>query len=303
MTISAFIKHIEQELFKRYQDPILCQQYAWWMVEEITKKDKAQLLTHQEYILTDDQKKQLQEWIDKQITEHVPLQYLLGSVPFNDIAILVEPPTLIPRPETEEWSLALISQLQKARISKLRILDLCTGSGCVALALAKALPQSTIVGTDIADTALALAQKNKQHNAITNVEFKKSDLFEQLQNEQPFDLIVSNPPYIDPIEWQTLDDSVKKWEDKHALVAQEQGLALIHEIIKRAPNYLRCNSQLTQAQIPQVWIEIGYNQGISATLSMKKHNYFNVAIKEDMEKKDRVVVGSVFDANCSKRTI
>ena len=159
----------------------------------------------------------------------------MGSTPFAGLEILTQPPVLIPRPETEEWTVNLIEQLQGLPDKKLQILDLCTGSGCIALALADALPQAKIFGTDISDSALALANHNKIHNHIPNVEFLRSDLFAQIPQKFTFDLIVGNPPYIDEQEWNNLDPSVTQSEDKHALLAADHGLALIKKIIAAAP--------------------------------------------------------------------
>ena len=291
-TIFNLIQQIAHELAPRYKDATLCEQYAWWMLQSILQQDQAHLIAMHSITLTDAQRNQLADWIKKQVVEHMPLQYLLGSVPFNDLDIRVKPPTLIPRPETEEWCSDLIDMLQTAGPQPLQILDLCSGTGCIALALASALPNAQLVGTDIADTALALARENAAHNNIANVTWIQSDLFAQIDKKHQFDLIVSNPPYIAAEEWTTLDDSVKKWEDTRALIAQEHGLHIIKQIIDQAPHYLRNNNPLQAHNIPQVWIEIGYQQGASVAELMKAAGYTHVSIQKDMEGKDRVVKGS-----------
>ena len=141
------------------------------------------------------------------------------------------------------------------------ILDLCTGSGCIALALADALPKAKVYGTDIAEHALALAKENARHNHITNVEFLYSDCFDSIPKEFKFDLIVGNPPYIDQKEWPTLDKSVTQWEDKQALIAPDHGLAIIKRIIDAAPSYIKPNELMKKNAIPQLILEMDSNQG------------------------------------------
>ncbi|HRN78251.1 MAG TPA: peptide chain release factor N(5)-glutamine methyltransferase [Candidatus Dependentiae bacterium] len=291
-TINQVITDIASKLSVTFDDPTLCRQYAWWMVEAITNKTQAQLIAQN--IISFSQKEQIKlaSWIDKITTQHIPIQYLIGFVPFNDVEILVQPPTLIPRPETEEWTLQLIKQLQTLDHKNFVIIDLCTGSGCIALALGHAFPQAQIYATDISPDAITLAQKNAQHNNIKNVTFILSDLFAKLPSIKA-DIIVANPPYIAEYEWQTLDTSVTKWEDKQALVANHEGLAIIQKIIEQAPQWLRSNDQMAQHNIPQVVIEIGYQQAISVVALMKQAHYTAIEVHKDLEEKDRVVCGRV----------
>jgi len=282
-------KEIEKQLHARYQDPTLCNQYAWWMIEAVTGKDKAKLIAQKEINFTSKQIVTLENWVQKQVEEKIPLQYLLGSAPFNDLEILVEAPTLIPRPETEEMCYNLIAMLKKLENKKLTILDIGTGSGCIALALAKALPESTVYATDISDEALALAEKNATHNNIKNVTFLKSDIYAGVPNIS-FDLIVSNPPYIAEQEWKTLDESVTKWEDRRALVADNQGLAIIERIILQAPEYLKENKETLEKKIPQLVIEIGYTQGAATAKLFENAGFVDIHVQKDLEGKDRFVM-------------
>lgn len=293
-TLTTLIKTISDQLTPRYNDPILRNQYAWWMLQAITKKNKAELITHNNIELSAQQEQKLNEWIKRQAIQQEPLQYLLGSVPFGDLEILVEPPTLIPRPETEEWCLDLIEQLQQAKLPNLTILDMCTGSGCIALALARALPDALVYAVDISQQALQLARKNAQHNTIKNITFIESDLFTAIAPSLQFDVIVSNPPYIAQAEWEVLDESVKTWEDKKALVADNQGLEIIATIINNAHSYLTNNTQLTDNNIAHVTIEIGYKQGNAVANLMKNANLTNVQIEKDLEGKDRIVTGNMY---------
>lgn len=288
-----YIKQISSQLSAEYRDPSLCQHYAWWLLQALCNKTKIELITQSTITLTPVQEKKLILWIKELVTYKKPIQYILGSVPFNGLDILVEPPTLIPRPETEEWSAHLIDQLKTVTNKQLTILDLATGSGCIGLSLAHHLPAAHIIASDIADTALTLAEKNKKHNAIHTITFIKSDLFDSLPPSTHYDLIVSNPPYIAQSDYEQMDKSVTEWEDPQALFADDHGLAIIKKIIAQAPKHIKPNNELKQKNIPQVMIEIGYKQGSLVAQLMIDAGYNAVDIYTDLEKKERVVVGRI----------
>ncbi|MDR3550834.1 MAG: peptide chain release factor N(5)-glutamine methyltransferase [Candidatus Babeliales bacterium] len=291
--ITSLIRELEETLRPTFNDVSLCEQYAWWTLCAITGKEKITLMTQGTIELTQAQHATLADWLDKMITQHMPIQYLLGSVPFNDLDILVQPPTLIPRPETEEWVINLIDQLKKLNNQALTILDVCSGSGCIALALAKAFPQSDVFATDISSQALALAQKNAKHNNITNVTFVQSDLFNELATDKLFDIVVGNPPYISFDEFTEMDDSVTTWEDPQALVADDNGRAIIDAIIEQAPDYLKSNKEMEEKNIPQLVLEIGYTQAHKVSDFMKACGFIHIKISKDLEGKERVVSGRV----------
>ncbi len=228
-------------------------QEAWWLLEHVTGKKMTTLLTDQSF-----KQKEL-DLLDKilnQITqEKKPLAYIIGSVPFLNLQIKIAAPILIPRHETEEWIESLIQKLSAFQNQITTILDIGTGSGCIALALAQGFPNAQITAIDINPTALALARENAILNQIKNVEFIESNLFEKLQN-QKFDLIVSNPPYINPAEASKLPPEVVLWEDFGALFAKDQGLDIIVQILKNSDQFLNKNQKLPI----QLVIEIGYDQ-------------------------------------------
>jgi release factor-specific protein-(glutamine-N5) methyltransferase len=291
--INILIADIAQKIAKDYKDKTLCDQYAWWTVETITGKDQAHLIAQKDFSLTKEQQTKLDDWLDKLINKHMPIQYFIGSVPFDDLDILVEPPVLIPRPETEEWSLDLIKRLKKIKNQDLNIFEPCTGSGCIALAFAKALPEATVYAGDIEEHALELARKNAKHNKIRNITVVTSDVFDGFPRIVKADLIVVNPPYIAESEWKSLDKSVTEWEDKNALVASDKGLGIIEKIIQEAPHRLRANAEFIQYKIPQLMIEIGYKQGEAVMQLMQETGFNEVEIHTDLEGKDRVVSGSM----------
>jgi len=292
-SVDSVIHDIANRLQVAYNDQVLCNQYAWWLLESLTGKSRAHLIEHTNLALTSGQQATLASWLKKLIDEKFPLQYLLGSVPFCGVEILVEPPVLIPRPETEEWTMRLINKLQKIMTPKIAILDLCTGSGCIAIALAQALPNASIFASDIEDHALRMAEKNCIHNKTSNVTIIKSDLFESIPKDLAFDLIVGNPPYIAPEEWQELDPSVKNWEDKRALVASDHGLNIIAAIIHHAPAFLKPNDELENSGIPQLVLEIGFRQAGQVKELFGQAGYCHIEIEKDLEGKDRLACARV----------
>ena len=194
------------------------EQEAWWILEKITGLSKARLLFLNTQTLTHDQELTLEKIIKQRTDEKMPLQYILGSVPFCNLDILVHPPILIPRPETEEWVHWLINLFAPMHHVPLKILDLCTGTGCIALALAQAFAQSSIIGIDINPDAITRANKNKTHNAITNVTFLISDLYASLTPSQTFHLIVSNPSIFQRKNMQRLMPALQPGKTgKHSL--------------------------------------------------------------------------------------
>lgn len=283
---APLLKKISTALLSHLPNP---EQHAHWILEAITQKPASYFFTHETISISDEQQKKLVTWLQAIVQDHTPVQYLIGSVPFGDLTLCVQQPTLIPRPETEEWVLNLAARLQTLKNQQLTILDLCTGSGCIALTLAHMLPKAKIYATDISDQALALAKKNAIHNHITNVTFLNSDLFTQIPGEFTFDLIVANPPYIPHEEWETLEPSVKLWEDTQALVAANSGLAILEKIIQQAPAYIRENSELAQSNIPQLVLEIGYQQGVQVYQLMRHYGYHHIQVLKDLAHQDRVV--------------
>lgn len=255
-------------------------QQAWWLLEHITKKSRTQLEYNYPELSCDEQA-DLAHCIQEIAVHHKPLAYILGWVPFLDLELLVQPPTLIPRPETEAWVYEVICMLENKNIENLRILDLGTGSGCIGLSLAQTFPSAQIYCLDIAASALQLAQKNAQKNSILNVTFLQSDLFVKLPKGLQFDLIVSNPPYIDPAV--QLETSVAAWEDHGALFAPQKGIQIIEQIIQCAHRYLKKNDALDY----QLIMEIDASQGDIVQKLLETYNFKNIEIRKDQFDRDR----------------
>jgi len=269
--------HIIQNIIEKTN---LSQQQAWWLVEFITNKKRALLFADNKE-LTPAEQKQLDIHIDEIAIDHKPLAYIIGFVPFLDIDLYVAPPTLIPRPETEEWVERLIVMIKKSNNENITILDIGTGSGCIALSLAQALPQAHVYAIDICPQALQLAQKNAKKNNLLNINFIQSDLFTHIPQGLKFDLIVSNPPYIDPVA--QLEPSVNAWEDHGALFASNHGLDIIDQIIKTTPSYLKKNNELEH----QLVIEIDSSQGTIVKKLLQSNNFKNIVIQQDQFDRDR----------------
>lgn len=260
---------------------------TWWLLEELTKISRAHLAI-QPLDLTSRQIAQLTIWLDE-IAQHKPLAYIVGQVPFCGLPIRVKPPVLIPRPETEQWVIELVGLIKSVELDRpLKILDIGTGSGCVALSLAAHLGQAQVTAVDCAEPALELARENQLYLGIKNAHFVYSNLFEKLQNEQ-FDLIVSNPPYICAAEYAQLSPDVTKWEDKQALCSGEGGLDLIRQLIEQAPQYLRTICK----NVPQLVVEIDRHQATKVCALLIHCGYTGVSVKKDLSGSDRVVYAQV----------
>jgi len=181
-----------------------------------------------------------------------PLQYITGNTNFMGLELKVQPGVFIPRPETEllvEKTLNVLSAIRYP-LNAIRILDLCTGSGNIAISLAKTLKNAKIVASDISDEAIEIAKDNAKFHNCENIEFVKSDLFDKL-DKQLFDVIVSNPPYVSGEDWQDLPKHVL-CEPRLALYAGQDGLDFYKRIFREAAAFLKKDGYLI--------MEIGYNQ-------------------------------------------
>jgi release factor glutamine methyltransferase len=297
ISVPILISTLQKPLVAYYECDVLAEQHAWWLLSAITSKSKTNLLSSGRITLSAEDYHTLQHWVVDLTVNHKPIAYILGTIPFADLNLAIEPPILIPRPETEEWVVNLIDELSKLSHQSLRILDVGTGSGCIALALAYAFPEAQVVGIDYSEKAIALAQANMQQYALDNVTLLQSDFFSQIPENSFFDLIVSNPPYINSAEWAFLEPSVTQWEDEAALISQEEGYAHLFKIISYAPMYLRANPDLKAAGLPNVIVEIGESQGPTVAQFMKEQGAQTVSMQSDASGKDRVVKGHFYVAD------
>jgi release factor glutamine methyltransferase len=171
-----------------------------------------------------------------------PLQYIIGHVEFCGLKIKVGPGVLIPRPETELIVEEVIKQFT-VHGSRFTVLDLCTGSGCLALALARHIPSSDVYAVDISEKALEYARENARFNGIANVKFLKGNLFEAVKGMR-FDIIVSNPPYVKRSDINNLQPEIREWEPLDALDGGEDGLRFYRNIFPLCRKYLKSNGYI-----------------------------------------------------------
>jgi len=212
-----------------------------------------------------------------------PVAYLLGHQAFWRLDIEVAPCTLIPRADTERLVEVALTVLDKNRES--RILDLGTGTGAIALSLALEQPRSTVIGVDLVGEAVVLAKRNALRNQLSNVTFLQSSWFDALKDTDKFDLIVSNPPYIDPDD-EHLSQGDVRFEPKSALVADNHGLADIEHIISAAPSFMAANAYLM--------FEHGYDQAEAVRARLKRAGYSAIESFQDLGGNDRVTIARWF---------
>lgn len=232
------------------------------------------LLLRQEVTPTD--KEEIDE-IFQQLSQHRPAQYIIGKADFHDLEFAVDERVLIPRLETEE--LVDLILLENSRAG-LRILDIGTGSGAIAISLAKARPDWEVVAVDISKDALAVAQENARNNQVS-VHFLKSDVLQAVTGQ--FDIIVSNPPYISPNDTDEVGLNVLTSEPHLALFAEEDGMAIYRQIAEQAGAFLQENGKL--------YFEIGYKQGQDLTNLLALHfPKKRIRVLKDQFGQDRKVV-------------
>lgn len=219
--------------------------------------------------------------------QHIPLQHLLGFAWFYGRRFIVNKNVLIPRFETEvlcEKVIELIQGTLQEDINagkNVKVLDLCTGSGCIAITLKKECENIDVYASDISKEALMIAKDNAvEINA--DVSFIESDLFENISDAEKFDIIVSNPPYISANELESLDIEVKDFDPRLALTDFGDGLTFYKKISESAGKYLNQKGHLV--------FEIGSEQGEDVKNILQKNNYCNIKIYKDLTSKDRVVV-------------
>lgn len=264
-SIRRWLKESQQHLSGSVQRQLL---------SHVLNKDAAWIIAHDDEQLSTHQYKQLST-LQSQIVDGVPLAYLLGHQPFWDLKLTVNEHTLIPRPDTE----LIIETVLSAAIQPKRILDLGTGSGALALVLAREYPDSFVTATDLSPDALEVAKQNARTYQIDNIEFLQSHWFTQVTYHD-YDLIVSNPPYIEPTDRHLKDLS---HEPIAALVAENKGLADLTAIINNANRYLKVDGLLI--------VEHGYDQQQPVTELMHQAGLTRIKNLHDIEQRPRATMG------------
>ena len=216
--------------------------------------------------------------IEKHIREDVPLSHLVGFEYFYNRKFKVTKDVLSPRMETEELIYKVVEYVKATKKNNLKILDLCTGSGIIAITLKKELDQFFIdvVASDISEEAIKVAKENAQFHDAT-IKFIQSDIFDNI--DEKFDIIVSNPPYIDRKDEVTMQDNVLKYDPHLALFAEEEGMYFYRKIIEQANNYLNNNGV--------IFFEIGYDQK-EKIIKLADMNGYSTEVYKDINGRDRM---------------
>lgn len=251
-------------------------------------RDRAWLFAHGDDPLPASGAATLDAWLARRASGE-PLAYLLGRRGFWTLDLQVSPATLIPRPETERLVELALERLPDDR--PLRVADLGTGSGAIALALASERPLAQVVATDLSGDALQVAQANAETNRIANVAFRQGSWLAPLAGQR-FDLIASNPPYIADGDPHLMQGDLR-YEPPAALSSGADGLDAIREIVAKAPAYL----------LPGGWLllEHGWDQGEAIRALLLAAGFVDVATETDIEQRDRVTLGRVTEGHDRSR--
>ncbi|OGC15563.1 protein-(glutamine-N5) methyltransferase, release factor-specific [candidate division WOR-1 bacterium RIFOXYC2_FULL_37_10] len=197
-----------------------------------------------------------------------------------ELDFIVDKSVLIPRPETEELVSLVVNRLRDSKRQSLNVLDIGTGSGCIAVTLAKYIPQAKVWATDISEEALEIAKKNaKKHGILDRIKLIKGDLFADIKEK--FDIIISNPPYIPTDDIENLEPNVKGFEPREALDGGKDGLDIVRKIIEEASIYLKPDGILM--------LELEYRQSKKVEKLIKNKGYKNIEIIKDFAGLNRII--------------
>lgn len=252
---------------------------AWLLMEFVFQIDRARFFLEQNEAV-EEEKAQTYRKLLEQRAKHIPLQQITHEAYFYGLPFYVNENVLIPRQDTEVLIEEVLLAVKNYGIKAPKILDMCTGSGCILLSLLANLPDASGVGADLSEKALEVAQKN---GSVLNLNAKwcLSNLFSHINGK--YDIIVSNPPYIESAVIETLMEEVREHEPRMALDGKEDGLYFYREITKEAKAYLNPKGILA--------FEIGYNQAEAVSQMLKEETFEEIKVVKDLAGLDRVVIG------------
>ena len=268
------------QMFKDFEEKLIAQGEAAESLSFVYRSLKNLSFTDFVFALQQEvteEEKEFVEEIYKKLANHIPAQYIIGHAEFFGMQLKVDERVLIPRPETEELVELILDENPK---ENLKVLDIGTGSGAIALALAKNRPDWTITAADISQDALDLAMENANNQGLT-LFFIKSNCFSEISSK--YDIIVSNPPYISREDQEEVGLNVLHSEPHLALFADENGLAIYRRIAEESKDYLNDGGK--------IYLEIGYKQGQSVP-ALFKENFPEKRVRtlKDQFGQDRMVV-------------
>ena len=275
--LDIFNKSVDYLKKNGVPSPLLDTEYIF---SDVLKVNKNTLKYSMSREIKEEDKDKIREMLVLRAKKRKPLQYILGEWEFYGLPFKVSEGVLIPRADTEilvEQCIQLMREVEEPNI-----LDIGSGTGAISIAIANELKSSSVTGIDINEKAIELANKNKTLNKIKNINFVKSNLFENLDKDFKYDLIVSNPPYISKNEYETLMPEVKNYEPQNALTDLGDGLYFYREMSKLAGEYLKDTGYLAY--------EIGYNQAKDVTKILQNNNFDILSVIKDYGGNDRVVI-------------
>lgn len=259
--------------------------FFYLILEEKQKLKRIDLALHPDLFFSEEE---IAVWnsILEQLKLEIPIQYLLGKTSFYGLDFEVNENVLIPRPETEELVDWIVSNvLKNGRSKSIKILDIGTGSGCIAISLAKNLPNAEVFAIDVSEKALATAQKNAERNEV-EITFLSQNILETLDLGQEFDIIVSNPPYVRNLEKLEIKKNVLDNEPHLALfVEDDDALIFYRKIAELAQKNLTVSGQL--------YFEINQYLGKEMISLLEGMNFKNIELRKDIYGNDRMMLGSL----------
>lgn len=250
---------------------------AWMLLEMAAKIDRSYYYLHMNDDIAQEQL-DAYEWALKKRAEHIPLQYIVGETEFMGLPFKVNSSVLIPRQDTE----TLVEEALKVAKPGMKVLDMCTGSGCIIISILHHGKDLEGYASDISRHAINVAKENAKLNQVA-VSFETGDLFDHIKGK--YDIIVSNPPYIRTEEIAKLMPEVQNFEPFDALDGKEDGLFFYRRIVEQAGEYLNPEGHLL--------FEIGFDQGEDVSKLMEQAGFKDVRVIKDLAGNDRVVTGGL----------
>jgi release factor glutamine methyltransferase len=279
MKIKTYRNLFIQELTPIY-DAVEAESLFYLILEEKHQLKRIDLALQSDLIFSE---LEIAAWdsILEPLKKEIPIQYLLGKTSFYGLDFEVNSYVLIPRPETEELVEWIIQSTSKLEKKDLKILDIGTGSGCIAISLAKNLPNASVFAIDVSENALATAQKNAITNKV-NITFITQNILETEDLKQQFDIIVSNPPYVRHLEKTEIKKNVLDNEPHLALFVEDNDALIFYKKIAEL-------AQKNLSQNGKLFFEINQYLGKEMIALLQKMNFKNIQLRKDIYENDRMI--------------